>query len=86
MADECSARAAWTADALQADAGWRPVPDRALIDYRREEFDLGQPESWRPAYRSVAPGSVRGIIGKAHDTACAAFERRQAAALGMTFA
>jgi hypothetical protein len=43
------------------------------------------PESWRPAYRAVAPGSVRGgIIGQAHDDACRAFEARQAAALGMT--
>jgi hypothetical protein len=43
------------------------------------------PESWRPAYRSVAPASVRGgIIGQSHDAACRAFEVRQAAALGMT--
>lgn len=42
------------------------------------------PESWRPAYRSVAPGTVRGgIIGQAHDARRQAFERRQAAALGM---
>lgn len=43
------------------------------------------PESWRSAYRAVAPGSVRGgIIGQAHDDTCRAFEARQAAALGMT--
>lgn len=43
------------------------------------------PESWRPAYRTVAAGSVRGgIIGQAHDASCQAFEARQAAALGMS--
>lgn len=42
------------------------------------------PESWLPAYRSIAAGSVRGgIIGQAHDAMCEAFEARQAAALGM---
>ncbi len=42
------------------------------------------PESWRPAYRSVAPGTVRGgIIGQAYDARRQTFERRQAAALGM---
>jgi len=42
------------------------------------------PDSWRPAYRSVAAGSVRGgIIGQAYDDARRAFEARQAAALGM---
>ena len=42
------------------------------------------PESWRPAYRSVEPGAVRGgIIGQQHDERCRAFERRQAADLGM---
>jgi hypothetical protein len=45
------------------------------------------PESWRPAYRSVAAGSVRGgIIGQAYDEARRAFEVRQAADLGMTIA
>jgi hypothetical protein len=43
------------------------------------------PETWLPAYRSVAPASVRGgIIGQAYDGQCHAFEARQAAALGMT--
>jgi hypothetical protein len=43
------------------------------------------PESWRPAYRAVAAGRIRGgIIGQAHDEGCRAFESRQAAALGMT--
>jgi alpha-ketoglutarate-dependent taurine dioxygenase len=43
------------------------------------------PESWRPAYRAVAAGRIRGgIIGQAHDEGCRAFEARQAAALGMT--
>ena len=42
------------------------------------------PESWRVLYRAVNRGTVRGgIIGQAHDERCKAFERRQAAALGM---
>lgn len=45
------------------------------------------PESWRPAYRSVAPGSVRGgIKGQGYDNARRAFESRQAADLGMELA
>jgi hypothetical protein len=42
------------------------------------------PESWRPAYRSVAAGTVRGgIVGQAYDEARRAFEVRQAADLRM---
>jgi hypothetical protein len=42
------------------------------------------PESWRPAYRSITPGSVRGgIIGQCYDDICRGFEARQAADLGM---
>jgi hypothetical protein len=42
------------------------------------------PESWLPAYRSVAPGTVRGgIVGQAYDETRRTYERRQAAALGM---
>ncbi|WP_158926323.1 TauD/TfdA family dioxygenase [Acidisphaera sp. S103] len=42
------------------------------------------PESWRPAYRSVEAGSVRGgIVGQAYDEARRAFEVRQAGDLGM---
>ena len=42
------------------------------------------PESWRPAYRSVTAGTVRGgIVGQAYDEARRAFEARQAADLGM---
>ncbi|OJW31318.1 MAG: hypothetical protein BGO51_22635 [Rhodospirillales bacterium 69-11] len=42
------------------------------------------PESWRPAYRAVERGTVRGgIRGQAYDAACRAYEARQAAALGM---
>jgi hypothetical protein len=42
------------------------------------------PDSWRVLYKAVEPGTVRGgIIGQAHDERCQAFERRQAAALGM---
>ncbi|MGD0107171.1 MAG: TauD/TfdA family dioxygenase [Rhodopila sp.] len=43
------------------------------------------PESWLPAYRSVAPGTVRGgIVGQAYDDSRRAFEVRQAADLGMS--
>jgi hypothetical protein len=43
------------------------------------------PESWRPAYRAVEAGVVRGgIVGQAFDDARRAFEVRQAADLGMT--
>jgi hypothetical protein len=42
------------------------------------------PESWRPAYGSVEAGTVRGgILGQAYDETRLAYERRQAAALGM---
>jgi len=52
---------------------WLAPPDGDLL-----------PESWRVLYRAVEPGTVRGgIIGQAHDERCKAFERRQAAALGM---
>jgi len=45
------------------------------------------PESWRNAYRAIEPGTVRGgIRGQNHDEHRRAFERRQAAALGMTCA
>lgn len=44
------------------------------------------PESWRPAYRSTEPGTVRGgIIGQAYDAERQAFERRQADDVGMRF-
>jgi hypothetical protein len=43
------------------------------------------PESWGHYYRSTEPGAVRGgIRGHHYDAACEAFERRQAAALGMS--
>jgi hypothetical protein len=42
------------------------------------------PESWRPAYRAVEAGTVRGgIAGQGYDEARRAFEVRQAANLGM---
>jgi len=42
------------------------------------------PASWLPVYKTTEPGTVRGgIIGQQHDDRCKAFERRQAAALGM---
>jgi hypothetical protein len=45
------------------------------------------PESWRPAYREVDPGTVRGgILGQSYDDVRRAFERRQAAELGMHLA
>jgi len=43
------------------------------------------PESWRSLYRAVEPGTVRGgIRGHNHDERCKAFERHQAADLGMS--
>lgn len=43
------------------------------------------PESWQPAFRSVAARSVRGgIRGLAYDNVRAAYEARQAADLGMS--
>ena len=45
------------------------------------------PASWGDFYRSVEPGTVRGgIRGHQHDEVCRAFERRQAATLGMSTA
>lgn len=42
------------------------------------------PESWRVLYKSVGRATVRGgIIGQQHDTVRKAYEKRQAAALGM---
>jgi len=42
------------------------------------------PESWRPAYRVVEAGSVRGgIVGQGYDDVRRTFEVRQAADLGM---
>jgi len=55
---------------------WIAPPDGDLL-----------PESWRVLYRAVEPGTVRGgIIGQHHDARCKAFEREQAAALGMRLA
>jgi hypothetical protein len=42
------------------------------------------PDSWKDCYRSIEPGTVRGgIRGHNHNDDCKAFERRQAADLGM---
>lgn len=42
------------------------------------------PESWRPAYRAVEAGTVRGgIKGHVYDDARRSYEQRQAAAMGM---
>ena len=42
------------------------------------------PASWENSFRSVEPGTVRGgIRGHQHDDDCKAYERRQAASLGM---
>lgn len=55
---------------------WLVPPDGDLL-----------PESWRVLYKAVEPGTVRGgIIGQHHDERCTAFEREQAAALGMRIA
>jgi len=44
------------------------------------------PESWTGVYGSVEPGAVRGgILGDHYDERSRAFDRRQAAALGMTY-
>ena len=52
---------------------WLAPPDSARL-----------PDSWWDFYRATAPGTVRGgIRGHNHDETCRAFERRQAAALGM---
>ena len=70
-------------------------PERGWHGYWRNPGDAGAeprvqwrlPEGWRPAYRSVEPGTVRGgIIGQAYDEAHQSFERRQAADVGMRFA
>ena len=43
------------------------------------------PQSWGHFYRATAPGSVRGgIRGHNYDSACHAFDQRQAADLGMS--
>ncbi|HEX2940816.1 MAG TPA: TauD/TfdA family dioxygenase [Rhodopila sp.] len=45
------------------------------------------PEGWKPFYRSVEPGTIRGgITGQAYDETRLAFERRAAADLGMRVA
>ena len=45
---------------------------------------LRLPESWRVQYRETEPGTVRGgIFGHHYDDNCRAFDRRQAAAVGM---
>lgn len=42
------------------------------------------PESWKPAYRSVGAGTIRGgILGQAYDAVRHGFETRAAADLGM---
>jgi len=42
------------------------------------------PDSWKPAYRSIEAGTVRGgIIGQAYDATRRAYEQRQAKDLGM---
>lgn len=52
---------------------WLAPPDSARL-----------PDGWRPAYRSVEPGAVRGgIRGQQYDAERAGFEQRQAGDLGM---
>lgn len=48
---------------------------------------LRLPEGWKPHFGSIEPGAVRGgIVGQAYDDVRAAYERRQAADLGMRLA
>jgi hypothetical protein len=64
-----------------------PEPERRRLLYRlwlAPPDGERLPESWRVLYGAVAPGVVRGgILGQRHDERCRAFERRQAADLGM---
>lgn len=62
-------------------------PDRKRLLYRlwlAPPDSVRLPETWRPYFRSVEPGTIRGgFRGHRHDEACRAFERGQAASLGM---
>jgi hypothetical protein len=62
-------------------------PDRKRLLHRlwlAPPDSVRLPESWKEFHRSVEPGTVRGgIRGHHHDAACRAYERRQAADLGM---
>lgn len=62
--------------------------DRKRLLYRlwlAPPDSVALPESWNSYYGSVEPGTVRGgIRGHNHDETCRAFERRQAASLGMS--
>jgi hypothetical protein len=62
-----------------------PAQKRLLYRLWLAPPDAGRlPESWRVLYKAVEPATVRGgIIGQHHDQRCRAFERRQAADLGM---
>ena len=64
-----------------------PQPERKRLLYRlwlAPPDSPRLPESWRPLYRSVEPGTVRGgIRGRAYDLERRAFEVRQAGDLGM---
>lgn len=65
-----------------------PEPEKKRLLWRLWLAPPGSPrlpESWRDFYRAVEPGTVRGgIRGHSHDERCLAFDRRQAATLGMT--
>jgi hypothetical protein len=65
-----------------------PALKRCLFRLWLAPPDWGDlPESWKPFYRSVKAGTVRGgIKGQAYDETRLAFERRQAADLGMKVA
>lgn len=62
-------------------------PERKRLLYRlwlAPPDSVRLPETWRPYFRSIEPGTIRGgFRGHHHDESCRAFERRQAGSLGM---
>jgi hypothetical protein len=64
-----------------------PEPDRKRTLFRlwlAPPDSPRLPDSWLPAYRSVAAGTIRGgILGQAYDATRQAYEARAAADLGM---
>lgn len=64
-------------------------PERKRLLYRlwlSPPDSVPLPPSWKDVYGVVAAGAVRGgILGDGYDERCRTFDRRQAAALGMSF-
>ncbi|EDP66622.1 hypothetical protein BAL199_16213 [alpha proteobacterium BAL199] len=62
-------------------------PERKRLLYRlwlAPPDSVRLPETWRPYFRSIDPGTVRGgFRGHHHGETCRSFERRQAESLGM---